>query len=113
MHDQSAEGNEFFKCDFCLRAWAEELPMVEGHRGSLVCVDCLTAAYIEVVHRGTAATPAEGETCAMCLEVRKDPEWRSTRGTSALICLRCIKQGARMLEKDAEIGWKRPGPPDA
>ncbi|MCC6428128.1 MAG: hypothetical protein IT435_15065 [Phycisphaerales bacterium] len=108
MHDEKAEGNAFFKCDYCLRPWAEELPMVEGHRGSLICAECLTEAYTQVVHAGAKAVPAEKETCAMCLEVRKDAQWRSTRGTSSLVCLRCIKQSARMLEKDPECGWKRP-----
>lgn len=108
MHDQSAQGNDFFKCDFCGKSWAEDLPMVEGHRGSLICAPCLSEAYTQVVHVGNLALPSGNETCAMCLEVRKDGQWRSTRGIPSLICLRCIKQGARMLEKDPDLGWKRP-----
>ncbi len=107
MHDTDAAGNEYFKCDFCGSPWAEDRPMVEGHRGSLICAPCLTLAYDAVVNRGHAASPPAGVTCTMCLEVRKDPQWISpSRGS--LVCLRCIKQSARMLEKDADSGWKRP-----
>jgi hypothetical protein len=108
MHDTDAQGNEFFKCDYCLRPWAEDRPMVEGHRGSLVCSSCLTVAYAEVVNAGVSTAPPGGATCTMCLEARKDPHWQSPTRPDEFICLRCIKQSARVLEKDAESGWKRP-----
>ena len=31
-------------CDFCHRAWTEDVPMIEGHRGSCICARCLTVA---------------------------------------------------------------------
>ncbi len=108
MHDTDAAGNEYFKCDFCGKAWSEELPMVEGHRGSLICATCLSVAYADVVLRGQSTAPPEGVTCAMCLEVRKDAQWQSPVKTESFVCLRCLKQSARMLEKDAESKWKRP-----
>ena len=107
MHDESAEGNEFFKCDFCRKPWAEDRPMVEGHQGSLVCASCLTVAYTELVVNGEASTIKHK--CTMCLEERDQPEWRSPMFEDSLICLRCIKQAATTLEKDPECGWKRPG----
>jgi hypothetical protein len=107
MHDPSAEGNDFFKCDFCLVGWSDENPMVGGHQGSLICARCLTAAYGSVVHSGSPPLP-DGGSCTMCLEDRTDPCWRSTDQTQAVVCLRCIKQAARVLEKDADLGWKRP-----
>ncbi|HLO41980.1 MAG TPA: hypothetical protein VK176_13220 [Phycisphaerales bacterium] len=109
MHDETAEGNAFFKCDFCLKPWAEDRPMVEGHRGSLICGPCLTVAYAEVVLHQMSTQPPEGAVCTLCLEPRKDPHWRSPVRPDAHACLRCIKQSARVFEKDPESGWKRPG----
>ena len=112
MHDQSSTGNDFFKCDFCRRPWAEDRPRVEGHQGSLICSSCLSAAYAAVALAGTGAELA-GTKCTMCLEQRKDPMWRSPLSDDAVICRRCIKQSATTLEKDEELGWKRPADPTA
>jgi hypothetical protein len=110
MHDESADGSEFFKCDFCRRPWAEDRPMVEGHRGSLICGQCLTVAFADVVlHSGGATLPA-GTTCKLCLEERKEPCWQSPMHETEWACLRCIKQSAGVLTKDKESGWTRPVP---
>lgn len=107
MHDRSAQGNDFFKCDFCRQSWAEDRPMVEGHQGSLVCANCLTIAYTEVVTNQTPSVE-NVEKCVMCLEQRKQPGWRSPLHDDALICLRCIKQSATVFEKDPDSLWSRP-----
>lgn len=107
MHDESATGNDFFKCDFCRRPWAEDRQMVEGHRGSLICGPCLSIAYAEVVIHQSSAEPPPGVVCTMCLEDRDGPHWQSP-AFETYICLRCMKQGATQFEKDPESGWKRP-----
>jgi len=107
MHDHAATGNDYFKCDFCRRSWAEELPMVEGHQGSLICSECLTAAYALVALRGEGEALQSPSVCALCLEQRADVHWRGPLG-DAWACKRCIKQSAAILEKDAEVGWKKP-----
>lgn len=108
MHDTAAEGNDFFKCDFCRKPWAEGRPMVEGHKGSLVCGSCLTLAFDEVWNRaGGEQVPF---TCRMCLEHRDDPFWVSPAFPDAGICKRCIKQAVVMLERDSDAGWERPAP---
>jgi hypothetical protein len=109
MHDQDAQGNEFFKCDFCLNPWAEDRQMVEGHRGSLICSRCLTLAYAEVVAGGGGARPPAGTTCTLCLEERTQQHWQSPARPEAWACERCIRQSGQILEKDEESGWKRPG----
>ncbi|MBL8765200.1 MAG: hypothetical protein JNM07_13120 [Phycisphaerae bacterium] len=111
MHDPGAQGNEFFRCDFCRAAWDESRPMVEGHQGSLICGHCLTIAYARAVLDPAASTPSpepDPRPCTMCLESRAEPRWRSPLRGDASICRRCIKQSAGVLERDAESGWRRP-----
>ena len=44
-------------CDFCHQAWTEAIPFVEGHRGCMICGDCLTRAYEQVVVRKQPNAP--------------------------------------------------------
>ncbi len=108
MHDISADGNEYFKCDFCLEAWAEDRPMVEGHRGSLICSRCLTVAFSTVWIAKAGVTVSETSICALCLEHHDTPHWDSPLNPGTYACKRCINQSARILQKDPESGWKIP-----
>jgi len=108
MHDENATGNEFFKCDYCRSAWSEDRPMVEGHRGSLLCVKCLTLAYRALVLEEGGEGMREGETCALCLEHREELAWRSPLREEAVACRRCVKQSAGVLHKDRDIAWTKP-----
>ncbi|GAB4545751.1 MAG: hypothetical protein Tsb0013_03860 [Phycisphaerales bacterium] len=96
-----------FLCDFCGRAWNGAFPMVEGHRGSLICGNCLTVAYTEVVLHACDSAPA-GATCTMCLEERDDPMWASPV-REAYSCRRCLRQGGTRLHKDPDWDWTKPG----
>lgn len=111
MHDPNAQGNDFFKCDFCHKPWAEERPMVEGHKGSLICGQCLSAAYVEVVHAGLGEEHRKS-LCTMCLEARDERKWASPL-TDTVACMRCVKQSAGVLERDEDHAWKRPAAPGA
>ena len=104
-------------CDFCAREWTEDIPMIEGHRGSCICGRCLTLAYTEVVVNGRNSAGAE-YFCVMCLEAGSDraslhrvgePGWRSPVRDEAAACRRCIKLAAGALSKDPGSGWRRPG----
>ena len=108
MHDPTAEGNAFFKCDFCHGPWAEDRPMVEGHRGSLICSRCLTIAYETVATGNGGETLPEATLCTLCLAPMGGPAWRSPAYPDAWICKRCIKQSAGVLTKDKESGWSKP-----
>lgn len=108
MHDESATGNDYFKCDFCRAAWGEDLPMVEGHRGSLICVKCLTIAYAEVIRAGAGVPHEQVDNCTMCLSHREDPHWRSPAYDDAVICRWCLERAALMLAKDPETDWTPP-----
>src|SRR5262245_39137474 len=94
-------------CDFCRAEWTEELPMVEGHHGSCICGRCLTIAYNDVILNNHDSGPT-GYKCVMCLEQRKEPAWQSPAHDEAVICRRCIKQSAGVLQKEKELGWRKP-----
>ncbi len=94
-------------CDFCRRAWTHDLPVIEGHRGSIMCGHCLAAAYTAVVLGGDSTGPP-GYTCTMCLEQRPDRGWRSPAFPDAVVCERCLNLAATALEKDRDWNWRRP-----
>jgi hypothetical protein len=94
-------------CDFCRREWTEEMALVEGHRGSVICGDCLTAAYRALVLQAQGVSP-EGYQCTMCLEHRTDPGWRNPAHPEANICARCCRQSAGVLVKDPDLNWRKP-----
>lgn len=118
MHDPTKEGNAFFVCDFCRNHWAEDRPMIEGHRGSLVCGRCLSVGLVAVRTGSGAAEPAlaAGLTCTMCLEQRGRPDrsggpealWCSPLHPEAVLCRRCAEQAAEALLSDPESGWSEP-----
>lgn len=119
---------EDFFCDFCGSHWDETRPMVEGHRGSLICGRCLALAYARVVVRNSGVVVPEHVACAMCLLNKSGDYWQSPVRTQlvtasdagpggvdihpepgACICRWCLEKSAGMMEKDAQSGWKRPG----
>jgi len=111
-----------FICDFCLRPWADERPMVEGHKGSLICSSCLSLSFDELWNR-QSGTPSD-RVCNLCLEQRNEPCWSPPRwpatgpevtpdlpinvATPPIACKRCTKQSVVMLERDPDSNWKRP-----
>lgn len=102
-----------FLCDFCRRAWDGTFPMVEGHQGSLICDRCLTAAYRALVMDQTGlGSVGSGLKCTLCLEERDEPEWISPTFDDAVICRRCLKQGAGRLHKDPDWAWRKPDSPE-
>lgn len=112
MNKQDEHGNLIFCCDFCANAWDEQRPMVEGHRGSLICGNCLSIAYMELVHLDTGITPPREQACVLCLENgREELHWVSPLNESVIACKRCIKQSAGVLHKDTDIPWKKPPDP--
>ncbi len=94
-----------FLCDFCHKAWEDRRPMVEGHRGSLICSDCLKVAYAEVL---MGKSGVSGAACRLCLEERKELCWSSPRDESVCACARCIRQASTALAQDPDSGWSTP-----
>lgn len=98
-------------CDFCGREWGESLPMVEGHLGSCICGDCLRDAYLALVVAGGggagAGTEGERGACRLCREERDDGSWTGALA-GARVCRRCVRQSAAVLQKDPDLGWRKP-----
>jgi hypothetical protein len=103
-------------CDFCRRQWTEAMPFIEGHRGAMICGNCLSLAYDQVVNAGET-TASSDYCCTMCRENDADraalnragePGWRSPMHEDAAVCRRCIKLAAGALEKDPDFDWQRP-----
>lgn len=91
-------------CNFCRRVWTDDLPLIEGHQGSIICGYCLRAAC-ERLDAGSLV-PSHSS-CTMCLEHRDDPAWESPDVKESVICARCINLGAKSLERDKDFNWKR------
>ncbi len=94
-------------CDFCaVAAWAAGEPCVEGHKGSIICGDCLRQAYELLVHG--ESTTQSSQKCRMCLEDRDEPSWTSEIDPTATICFRCMKQASAVLQKSKHWDWVKP-----
>jgi hypothetical protein len=103
---------EDFVCDFCHQHWTEERPMVEGHRGSLICGPCLSAAFTELVIINGGVIATDPRSCALCLMHKSEEKhWQSDAVEGwPLACRWCVEKSALMLEKDPETDWARPAP---
>jgi len=96
-------------CDFCGAEWIDSVPMVEGHHGSCICGNCLRLAYRAVVlERASDGIVSGVEKCTLCLEKRDETGWLNTARPGAIACRRCINQSAGALQKDKEMGWRKP-----
>lgn len=94
-------------CDFCGgAAWAAGEPCVEGHRGSIICGECLIKAYRDIVL--TQSETSTDDSCRLCLELRDEPVWIGSVEPIAPVCLRCVKQSTTVLEKSKHWDWTKP-----
>jgi hypothetical protein len=92
-------------CDFCEKtAWAQNIPCVEGHHGSLICGDCLTAAWIELVDTGGGQPIG---TCCLCLQKSDDSGYVGCR-EQGRACRVCVKRSAGVLHKSSDWAWRKP-----
>lgn len=105
-------------CDFCMRPWTDDIPLVEGHRGSCICGDCLSTAWRAVIDAGLddAPPPSTSEDpdtppswiCTLCLEPRTDPAFQSPVHPESFVCRRCIRLAGRALDSDPDHNWNKP-----
>lgn len=96
-------------CDFCGTDWDEVRAMVEGHKGSVLCLTCLEKALAD-------AAPADEQfDCTLCLQHRDagfrrwthpNPEPSEGLNADAHLCWDCIRLAAKTFHKDKEVDFR-------
>lgn len=99
---RTEHGYIIISCDYCGTDWDEVRPMIEGHRGSVLCLNCLKVALADL------QPAAEAFTCNLCQRERIAAgtlQWTSpAQGVHA--CESCVKQAAGTFSKDPDVDWK-------
>lgn len=101
-HMQRTEDNGvIISCDFCGTDWDEIKPMIEGHHGSVLCLECLGKALKH-------ATTQDGEyRCTLCLREGLPaslPRWQDL-DSQAVACMDCLHQAAKAFDRDPDVNW--------
>jgi hypothetical protein len=111
MQREEADGI-IISCDFCGIDWDPQtgLPaMTEGHRGSVLCLDCLRSA---LPGSEPSASPFD---CTMCLQRRDagtrrwehdNPPDRPGTNPAATLCWECARLAAKTFHKDRDIDFR-------
>ena len=75
--------------------------MMEGHHGSVVCLECLKCALAEARSAGADFS------CTMCLQPRPagTAHWSDPARPQAVICRECIHLAARTYHRDPDVDW--------
>ncbi|WP_432797535.1 ClpX C4-type zinc finger protein [Poriferisphaera sp. WC338] len=103
------DGYIVISCDFCGVDWDEVIQMIEGHHGSVICLDCLKKAMDDSIEA------TEKYTCTMCKGEKGEGEsvWRNTeakerdgRNKHAAICWDCVRLGAKTFHKDKDVEFR-------
>ncbi len=106
MQEYSDQGVSVL-CDFCHTPWDGQAAMIEGHQGSVICLDCLKTALKE------AATYADKYKCTLCLRINIPgtlPRWSRAEHPHAVVCQECLFQAAKAMSKapHADFQWLPP-----
>ncbi len=99
---RTEDGMVVISCDFCGSDWDEVKPMIEGHRGSVLCLNCLKTALVEM------ATGSQPYACTLCIREGLPPSlprWQSPLRPQAVICEECIHQAAGAFNRDKDTDW--------
>ncbi len=102
-------------CDFCGSDWDQQAAMIEGHHGSVLCLECFKSAYVEAA--AAASDAGRDFSCSLCLRTLDGavPHWRHPPLASpppgfnpeAVVCGDCLKQAAGAFHKDPDVPWSR------
>ncbi len=103
------DGQVVISCDFCGTDWDQCLSMIEGHRGSVLCLDCLKQALDQ------ARPGDEPFTGTLCLSDKPagtrmwrhpGPKPSSGLNPGAPLCWDCIRLAAKGFHKDPEVDFR-------
>lgn len=96
---RTEHGYVIISCDYCGTDWDQVRPMIEGHRGSVLCLNCLKLALASMT------PPGERYHCNLCIRDGLDqPRWTSP-ATGAHACRSCVHQAAGTFSKDPDVDW--------
>ena len=108
MQRTEPNGGVVISCDFCGTDWDEVLSMIEGHHGSILCLECFKRA-----HANLNEQPGEFQCTSFIREnLPQDlPRWKpdalpAHANAQAIVCADCIRQAARTFDRDQEVDWK-------
>lgn len=90
-------------CDFCHRDWDGQEAMIEGHHGSILCLECLKIA---LANRQPPQAPYR---CTLCLKEKiptDKPCWTNPEHPDATVCQDCIYQAAGVFTKSPLTTWE-------
>ena len=83
-------------CDFCQTDWDGQSAMIEGHHGSVICLECLKKAVDE-------ARAGEGKyQCTLCLRINIPPglpRWHFPGRSEKLVCQECLQQAVQTMRR--------------
>ncbi|MDH3583067.1 MAG: hypothetical protein OER86_02500 [Phycisphaerae bacterium] len=109
---RTQDGGIIISCDFCGTDWdafdqSSSRPMVEGHHGSVLCLECLRAGLEEM------SEPAGSYKCALCLQELDAACWShpdppagaAGLNPGAVACRACLRQAAGRFNKDPDVAW--------
>ena len=74
--------------------------MIEGHRGSCICGDCLSSASLALVQERLIPEVAQ---CVLCLRTDRNPIWKGQDPSSASACRGCIRRSARLMAAEPDV----------
>lgn len=89
-------------CDFCRRDWDGQEAMIEGHHGSILCLQCMKAALVE------QAVGEEKFKCTLCLRFNIPgmlPHWGNKAHPDAVVCQECLYQAARAFSRNKDVDF--------
>jgi len=99
---RTEDGKVIISCDFCSSDWDEVKPMIEGHHGSVLCLNCLRVALVE-------RSQLVGQyACTMCIQEdlpQTLPRWVSPIHEQAVACEDCLIQAAKAFDRDRSVDW--------
>jgi hypothetical protein len=90
-------------CDFCRRDWDGEEAMIEGHHGSILCLECMKLALEGM------ATGSEKYKCTLCLRFNIPPTvplWSHPQHPEAVVCQECLYQAAKAFSRNEDNSFK-------
>jgi hypothetical protein len=106
------DGSLIISCDFCRTDWNGQSPVIEGHRGSIICLECLKLALGSLTIGPTFK-------CILCLR-EPLPEtlarWNHPTTPATFACEGCVHQTADVFDRDPDIEWTwtaRPAKPSS